>query len=447
MKKKWNCGQQSTLCKESVSYFKEYDVYRKLFRGFRQKYESYGTFSGTVVLKNLKTDEIEILEGFFQKNFHGQKSISVSASGFEKALQNSRFAALSPKEIMDAYFQEELTGKKEQKQEQEAKWKQVFIEAEQYSANSPAAEWISYIQTGEDGVSAFLMKVYREEKDMESVRTFLYLGIQIVTELPCRTNRTEYLAVFSAKITGNPHAFDDGTRGGQLLSYIIRWNAKKSGMSENPSEIFPALQRQKEYLNAGILRDDMSNYAMLCGIRAWRSNGEIHQGMEGFLNETDPVQVSLSVIADWRRVACPDRKLYIVENPSVYAILCREWRGKAACMCMNGQPRLSSVLLLDLLAEAGIVIFYSGDLDPEGLLIAQKVKQYYRGEFHYWHMSVSDYEQSVSALELSAKRLKMLERINDPELIEAVERIKEKKMAGYQENIWLAIAAEKLLLE
>ena len=37
-------------------------------------------------------------------------------------------------------------------------------------------------------------------------------------------------------------------------------------------------------------------------------------------------------------------------------------------MCMNGQPRLSAVLMLDLLAASGIKVYYGGDFDPEGLL-------------------------------------------------------------------------------
>lgn len=105
-------------------------------------------------------------------------------------------------------------------------------------------------------------------------------------------------------------------------------------------------------------------------------------------------------------------------------------------MCMNGQPRLSSVILLDLLAESGAEIYYAGDFDPEGLLIAQKIKQYYKGKFLYWHMSAEDYEKSRSKEMISEKRLKILDRITDTELEEVVLRIRDEKRAGYQENIW-----------
>ena len=48
-----------------------------------------------------------------------------------------------------------------------------------------------------------------------------------------------------------------------------------------------------------------------------------------------------------------------------------------AYMCMNGQPRLAGLMVLDLLAKSGTEVYYSGDLDPEGILIAQKLSQYY----------------------------------------------------------------------
>ena len=148
------------------------------------------------------------------------------------------------------------------------------------------------------------------------------------------------------------------------------------------------------------------------------------------------LQVPLAALARGERVTCPENVIYIVENPSVYAMLCRKWKGGRACMCMNGQPRLSAVLFLDLLWESRVKVYYAGDFDPEGLLIAQKVKQYYKGEFSYWHMSARDYQDARSGEEISAKRLKMLERIQDEELLETAGEIQKSRKAGYQENIW-----------
>ena len=73
--------------KECLTYFHQSPVWEKVLKGFRDKYSSYGRFGGKVVLKNLKSQDIEELEGFFGKSFHGQKSVTVSAEKFRQALK------------------------------------------------------------------------------------------------------------------------------------------------------------------------------------------------------------------------------------------------------------------------------------------------------------------------------------------------------------------------
>lgn len=47
--------------KECLEYFHQSPVWKKVLRGFREKYSSYGRFGGKVVLKNLKSQNIEEL--------------------------------------------------------------------------------------------------------------------------------------------------------------------------------------------------------------------------------------------------------------------------------------------------------------------------------------------------------------------------------------------------
>lgn len=92
-------------------------------------------------------------------------------------------------------------------------------------------------------------------------------------------------------------------------------------------------------------------------------------------------------------------------------------------------------MVLELFAKFGTSVYYAGDLDPEGILIAQKLSQYYKGEFQYWHMETADYERCRSAELISPKRMKILERITDERLKPVVERIREYRTAGYQEML------------
>ena len=144
-------------------------------------------------------------------------------------------------------------------------------------------------------------------------------------------------------LTGNPHAFDNGTAAGNFLYQMIQMDLEIRKIKIEFSEIFPAYKRQKSYLMAGIV--------------------------------------------------------------------------------------------LDLFAKSGIRVYYAGDLDPEGILIAQKLSQYYKGEFHYWHMETADYEKCRSEEVISPKRMKILERITDGRLKPVVDRIEEYGPAGYQEML------------
>lgn len=266
----------------------------------------------------------------------------------------------------------------------------------------------------------------------------LRFGAEMYNHLPYRQSDKLYLAVFAAMLTGNPHAFDNGTAAGNFLYQMIQMDLEIREIKIESSEIFPAYKRQKSYLTAGIMLDDISNYAMLYQVQAVKKDGNLHKGMEGFASEQHIVQVPLAVITEWESLHCPQDEIYIVENPSVFAVLCgKEKSGnvRRAYMCMNGQPRLAGLMVLDLFAKSGIRVYYAGDLDPEGILIAQKLSQYYKGEFHYWHMETADYEKCRSEEVISPKRMKILERITDRRLKPVVDRIEEYGTAGYQEML------------
>lgn len=98
-------SMDENLREECLRYFRERPVFGKLLCGFQEKYLSYGRFAGTVTLKNLKESDREDLEGFLLRNYHGKKSASVSAESFEKALEGSRFAGISGKDMLELYFQ------------------------------------------------------------------------------------------------------------------------------------------------------------------------------------------------------------------------------------------------------------------------------------------------------------------------------------------------------
>ncbi len=58
--------------------------------------------------------------------------------------------------------------------------------------------------------------------------------------------------------------------------------------------------------------------------------------MLGFFSEKNMVQVPLNIISEWESIECIDNEIYVVENPSVFAAICKEkivyvheWAAKA----------------------------------------------------------------------------------------------------------------------
>ena len=415
--------------KECLAYFGQSPVWKKVLRGFREKYSSYGRFGGKVVLKNLKSQDIEELEGFFGKSFHGQKSVTVSAEKFRQALEVSRYKNMTPEWLLENFFEEPLLGKQEQKLLRQQEKERIWENFRKSYEGMP-------IETVEESLENIVKD--SENRELTEWERLLRLGAEMYNHLPYRQSEKLYLAVFAAMLTGNPHAFDNGTADGNFLYQIIQMDMESRSIKIEASEIFPAYKRQKSYLMAGIMLDDISNYAMLYQVQAVKKDGSIHQGMAGFAREQHIVQVPLAVISEWELLRCSQDEIYIVENPSVFAVLCgkgKEKNTRRAYMCMNGQPRLAGLMVLELLAKSGTKVYYAGDLDPEGILIAQKLSRYYKGEFHYWHMETEDSEKCKSEEVISPKRMKILGRITDDRLKPVVERIKAYGTAGYQEML------------
>lgn len=71
--------QQENNC---IAYFKSNSVWDRVFRGFWEKYRSYGSFSGKVVLQKITAEEVEGLEGFLQRVSMGKECDGISGAFF-----------------------------------------------------------------------------------------------------------------------------------------------------------------------------------------------------------------------------------------------------------------------------------------------------------------------------------------------------------------------------
>ena len=380
---------------ECLDYFRQRSVYEKLFQKFKEKYASLGHMGGKAVLSGLTLAEKQDLSGFLQKDYTENKTVTVSAGLLEKCLAESRFSGISGEMLLEAYFGEKLTVKKEEKEKEEKKRKDFFAGLLDGKEEDPVGMWLKEVLENHGNGYEILMQQYRENP--EGLRDILKNIMKAYQQI-CIIRKKQLLAVFAAQVTGNPH---------------------------------PAEEKRGLLYQAGILKDDLSNETLAYGLHAWKQDGCIHKGIEGFLKEKEPVRLTLRTLGELGKVTAQKREVYVVENPAVFSILTSR-NPSCAAVCINGQPRLASFLLLDFLRETHQFL-YAGDFDPEGLLIAQRLKERYEDSLYLWKYEAEWYKKYLSGVRLSGSRIKKLDHVYRPELLEIKKWMQKEQKAAYQE--------------
>lgn len=416
---------------EAVEYFKKKPVYEKLFNEFKKKYESHGKIGGIAVLTGLSTGDKEDLSGFLMKDFTSEEEVRVSAKLFEKALLKSRFSSLTTLDILTRYFGIKLRTNKEKSEEDVGKRAEYLAELTGYTDKAYIKEWLTGVFcTGADG-AVVIARSYNADKN--ELKIILQKLIKAIPMLPYFQGgkKKELLAVFAAQAAGNPHFFDDNTLAGNLLTAFLR-DYFRFGYEDDLSE---AENRSKVLFKAGLIKDTLSNDVIAYGIRGRCVDGSLHQGMEGFLHQKEPVKLSLLTLANLEETFTNsiDRRVYIVENPAVFSILTSRFPEKAF-ICSYGQIRRAVFMLLDLF-DKNTVFSYAGDFDPEGLLIAERLKKRYGDRLIFWKYEPDIYLKYMSEEKLTNQRIKKLDGVRDAALLKIAELMREEGRAAYQESM------------
>lgn len=133
------------------------------------------------------------------------------------------------------------------------------------------------------------------------------------------------------------------------------------------------------------------------------------------------------------------QKIFIFENPSVFFEICQyilKENRNIGVICSNGQINQCTYLLLDKLAKSRCFFYYAGDFDPEGLLIADKLKQRYQDSLSLIGYEIKLFDQIIySSKQVSTRRYQMLKQLQDKKLQQIAERIKETNSFAYQEGL------------
>lgn len=424
---------KDVVLNECVSYFKKNPGFKRIFEGMRKKYLSLGAVGGTLLLQRLNSQEKQALSGFLRRDYLHNAGAALKLSDFQKALDFTKFKGLRMEEVLMEYFKEELISNSQAQALYAEKRSRFFNTLAEGFGSTPGGAWLQ-AALSQKGYG-YKTLIQRYDSDRNSLSHEISVVCGALNRLPYLRNEKIRLPVFASSIAADPHALDDNTACGQLFMWALTFH---TGHAKPES----ASGRAELLYRAGILIDEVSNWVLCCGLAAYGREGEVHPGWKGFADLYEPLQATLLNLSSLSRVAAPSGRVFVVENPSVFNSILDKTRSQdnRACrqislVCTYGQINLAGLVLLDLLAASCSEIRYSGDFDPEGIIIADKLKSRYGDVLKLWRYSCDDYRAALSDRAPTPSRLKQLESVESPQLLPLAEAVKTQGLCGYQEMI------------
>lgn len=416
--------------RECAAYLKKNSAYSRLMKELQKKWKSYGRIAGSITLKKTTEEERRAIGGIVGKTF-ADEIVKITFQEFEQGLQKTRYAPIDMKLVMENYFERSLYTNHEQKdQVQMAKvdfFNELFIYFEsRVEKTSVVFRWIRELQCHKKYGYQILIKEFT--RDSKAAGDLAQNVGKALIRLEEMNGEESLLAVFSATISGNPHYFDRGTTASQLLTHAVCfW--QNFDVPQNAYEWRECMQI------VGVVSDNIASMVHAFGVQLETRDG-LHPAYEAFNNRKEPYVLTAENLKSITGAKANNNKVYVVENEMVFLYLIENAKEQdVAFLCTSGQLRVAAFQLLAYLAKSGAVIYYSGDLDPSGMDIADRLWQRYGNVVRLWRMDVEDYNKSISEEPLSERQLVKLEHLKNTTLCRTAEFVRKEKKAGYQENL------------
>ncbi|MED4228726.1 TIGR02679 family protein [Neobacillus cucumis] len=412
----------------SVQILREEAGFHKLFKLFKDKYRSLGRIGGTVSTRSFTKKEMESIAGFLGQSADWLlEKGKISLLDFEQELTQTVFSGYSLLQLLEEVLEETIVTKQEENHLEKQKDQNFFQQLRlEYPEGSWWWDWIE----SKPPEARWIWSLYKQNPlDFFEKVTMVFKAFQ---ETPSVTGKFERLPLFAQRTTGNPHYFDNGSLAGKLLIYCMYVDQQLKGLRE--AGVPTATEELNELLSSyGLMRDDLWSFVSCRGFFAKGEMGT-HPVWVGAAETETVLNVPIKELLKLKEVwPVKGNKVWIVENSSVCSTIVDEVPG-APIICTHGQFRAASWVLLNYLVESGCVLYYSGDLDPEGITMAQRLKDRFPNQVIFWRMDTASYLESISDEDISS-RLSKMQTITSSELVEVANALMERKKAGYQEGL------------
>ena len=410
--------------KESLDLINSNEIYKKIFLEVYNKYKKYGKITGSFTLKAATTEERQILFNFDSKVLtEGKAKIKCSTV---RDLFNRKLKEYSFEELLVKVVGKELKTNKEIKDEEKEQEETFYNDILKASDDGIGKQWfIEILDKKKYGYNIIVRKYKSEIRNLKELKRKIILIINSLNKLPYLNNEYENIAVFSAVNTKDSHFFDNDKFTGRLFIKAISFILNK----DEPKDIN---EINELYYEVGILKDEISNHTTIYGLNAFnRDNSEV-KAINSFNIWKEPLQISISNLLKIDYLEAINNTVFIFENPAVFHKILKMSDDNISLICTSGQLNLSSYIVLNKIRNLKN-IYYAGDFDPEGLMIAYKIKKRYKEKVKFLNYTKESYINTMSNNIIEEKSMSQLNKINCSELDEVINELRINKRAAYQE--------------
>lgn len=396
---------------KSLLEFKGID---RFVKGLYEKYRSLSKFSGFVKINNITKEEARDLSNIFGKKYDVGSNVTINVNKFITIMSNSRFIDFDINTFVSEYLGVSLITKKEEKNAFKDKEYNFYMEFVDKCSNI-GEKWLKEVIS--KNIMPYQIIHRRYNKNKEELNDELQIIIKSLNNLP--TDNVK-LSIFAANNATDPHYYDFDSNHLNLLLY---------GLSYLLNVDFPNNREEKISLlqQFNIEVDNVSNfvitYNLLSDNKLVNEFSENNQSL--ILNTNNIVWIN-----NFKSI---NNKVFVVENPSVLEKVIYD-ELKVSVIVSGGFLNSCVYKLLDKLIESGSTIYYNGDFDPEGLIIADRLKKKYKDNLVLFGYDFYNYNEDCDGVKISKSRLKKLDLVTCEELQFVKKKILESEYAIYQEN-------------
>lgn len=396
--------------KELAEYLKSKNGLKRLINNLKDKYISLNRYSGIVKIDNITKEEANDLSDLLGKTYKEKDNIKTSFKEVQKKINDTKYRNFNWEELFKYYFNKDIISKKDIKQKNSSTYNNFLNSILNNNLNNKYISRLKEITNNNCILYNYIKKLYNKNKlelEINLNNTF-----HLLNNLP---DKPLNLTLF-ASLTGNPHYLDLNTNTFNIFIKFICFIFSKN-IPNNNDETIELLSNYNIYV------DYYSNFVItynLCG----------NEILDNIKNNKQVFNINLSNVLNMENIDTLNKKVYIFENPSILNIL-KDL--EIPIIITSGMPNMTLYKILDKLIINNNQLYYNGDFDPEGLIIAQKLKNKYPN-LQLFCYSNYDYNNCISKEIINNNRLNKLNNIKIKELDEIKKLLINNKYSGYQEN-------------